>query len=153
MLILRCVHPRELPCPLPGARLNRSCLSCEASVPWWPRPSQAQGDTRRNNSGISQVSSSGVSSHSNYRSLPVHTFLDAPGVGGTDLYNLGAPSGRRVLAVLCPPYLCLSREECRILSCVRLAPSDPGPVLLELRSQGRGSRRQQGTTPPTRAPA
>ena len=47
------------------------------------RPSQAQGDTRRNNnSGGSQPSSPRVSSHSNYRSLPVRTGLDAPRVSG-----------------------------------------------------------------------
>ena len=32
------------------------------------------------------------------------------------------------------------------------APWDPGPVLLELRSQGRGSQRQQGTDSSFRSP-
>ena len=33
VLILRCVHLREMPCPLPGVQLSGSCLSCEASAP------------------------------------------------------------------------------------------------------------------------
>ena len=66
VLILRCVHLRKLPHPLLGAGLSGSCLPREASVPWRPHPSQAHGDTRRNNnSGSGQVPSSGVSSHSN----------------------------------------------------------------------------------------
>ena len=35
---------------------------------------------------------------------------------------MGAPRGRRVLAVLCPPRLCLSRGERRILDCVCSVP-------------------------------
>ena len=64
MLILRCVHLGELPSPLPVVQLSGSCLSSEV-----PAQSQVQGDTRRdNNSGGSQLSSPGVSSHSNYHS-------------------------------------------------------------------------------------
>ena len=63
MLILRCVHLGELSHPLPGASATGSCLPREASVPWCPCLSQAQGDTRRNsNTGRGQLSSPGVSS-------------------------------------------------------------------------------------------
>ena len=78
MLILRCEHLREMLHPLPGARFSGSCSSCEASVPWQPCLAQAYDETRRNNTtGGGHLSSSGVSSCSNYRSLPVHTGLDA----------------------------------------------------------------------------
>ena len=74
--------PGVVLCLLPGAGLSGSCLSCEAPVPWWSCPSQAQGDTRRNNNtGGGQVSSPRVSSPSNYHSLSVHTGLDVPGAG------------------------------------------------------------------------
>ena len=91
--------------------------------PGSPAPSQAQGDTRRNNpTGGGQASSSGVSSCSNYSSLPVHTGLGAPRAGPA-LQSWGAPSSRRVPAVLGPPHLCLSRQECRTGGCV---PGCPG---------------------------
>ena len=65
----------------------------------------------------------------NYHSLPVHTGLDAPrAVGCTDLHSLGAPSGRRNLAVLCPPCLCPSQGERRIIGCVCPVPWDLGPL-------------------------
>ena len=38
MLILRCVHLREIPRPPLGAGLGGSCLPHEASVPWVPDP-------------------------------------------------------------------------------------------------------------------
>ena len=83
MLIVMCVYLGELPRPLPGAWLSGICLSCESPVPWQPTPSQTLGDTGRNNhTGGHQLSSSGVSSCSNYHSLPVHTGLDAPGDRG-----------------------------------------------------------------------
>ena len=43
-------------------------------------------------------------------SLPDRICLDAPGDqrGCADLHSLGAPSGRRVLTVLCPPHFCQS---------------------------------------------
>ena len=64
MLILMCVHLGELRSPMPGAKVNGSCLCCEATA-----QSQVQDDTRRNNhSGGVQVSSSGVSSYSIYHS-------------------------------------------------------------------------------------
>ena len=50
-------------------------------VPGSSAQSQAQGDTRRNNSDSGKLSSPGVSSSSNYHSLPVHRGLDAPGEG------------------------------------------------------------------------
>ena len=63
MLFLRCVYLVDLPHPLPAAGLTGSCLPHEASVPWRPRLSQAQGETKRkNNNGEGQISSSGVSS-------------------------------------------------------------------------------------------
>ena len=56
VLILKCVHLRELPTPTPpGAQLSESCLICEAPVPWRPCPSQAQGNTRRNNHFIKLI--------------------------------------------------------------------------------------------------
>ena len=148
MLVLRCVHPGELPRPLPGARLNGSCFTCETSLPWQPHLSQAQGDNRRNNN-TGAASSPALE----YQSLPVHTGLDAPGVGGADLYSLWVPGGRRVLAVLCHPHLCLSWGECSILGCVPWSPGiqglrcwnlAPGPGAPE------GSRAQP---PPPRGPA
>ena len=92
MLILRCVHLRELPSPLPGVQLSGSCLSCEA-----PAQSQVQDDARRNNdSGRGQLFSPGVSSHSNYHSFhcagawmlpgweaPICTAQGCPGAGAS----------------------------------------------------------------------
>ena len=83
-----------------------------------------------------------------YRSLPVCTGLDAPRAGVTDLHNLGAPSSRKALTVLCSPCLCLSPEECRILGCVPLAPWDPGPALLELCSQAMAPESSRMQPPP-----
>ena len=101
MLILRCVYLGDLPRPLPVAGLRGSCCPCESSVPWQPRPSQAQGETRRISTGGSQVSSPRVSSCSSYRSLPVHTGLDASRRHGyADLPSLGAPRGR--MSCRCP---------------------------------------------------
>ena len=62
MLILRCVClGRDAPPPA-GPKPSGSCLSCEASVPWQPHLSWAQGETKRNdNNGSGQVSSPGVS--------------------------------------------------------------------------------------------
>ena len=113
MLILRCVHLGELPSPLPGAWLSGSCLSCEA-----PAQSQVQGDTRRNNhSGGSQVSSSRVSSCSNYHSSQS---AGAWMLGGQGRWpaQLGPPSCSSVPTVLGPPLLHLSCGEHRILLCV-----------------------------------
>ena len=62
VLILRCVHLGEMPSPLTGAGPSGSCLPCEASVLWQACLSQAQGETRRNNTGSGQIFSSGVSS-------------------------------------------------------------------------------------------
>ena len=102
--------PGELSHTLPGARLSGSCLSCEAPVPWAPRPSQAQGDTRRNNKTVlSQPSSPGVSSCSNYHSLPVCIGLDSPGMGGAGLHSSGSPVAEAsslscaLPASVCPP--------------------------------------------------
>ena len=107
--------------------------------PGGPAPFQAQGDTRRNNStGCGHLSSSVVSSHSIYHTLPVHTGLDAPGAGGADLHRLWAPEVG-VLAVLCLPHLSLSQGEHRIASCVHLVSWDLGSELLESGSWGCGS--------------
>ena len=51
-------------------------------------------------------------------------------VGGTDLHSVGAPSSRRVLAVLSPPCLHLSRGEHRIPAVSTWSPGTWGPVLL-----------------------
>ena len=47
---------------LPSAGCRAQCLPHDAFVPWQPRLSQTQGETRRNNKGGGQVSSPGVSS-------------------------------------------------------------------------------------------
>ena len=115
MLILRCVH------------VSVRAVYPEAPVPWRPTPSQAQSATRRNTTtGEGQLSSSRVSSHSNYYSLPVALAWMLLGSGGADLHSLGAPSGRTVLTVLCPPPLHLSRGKHRILSCVHSGPGIRG---------------------------
>ena len=133
MLILRCVHLGELAHP---CQLHSSVGAVSPVRPLLagsPAQSQAQGDIRRkNNSGGGQLSSPGVSSSSKYHCLPVRRSLDTPGLRGADLRSSWPPSGSRVLAVLCPPGLRLSRGECRIMDCVRSAPWDPVPVLLEV---------------------
>ena len=116
VLILRCVHLGELPCPVPGPRLSGSCLPREAPVPWRPALSQEERQHRRQ---PAVLSSSGVSSRSNYRGLTVCTGLDAPG--------LGVPGGWRVLAVRCPTRLRLSRGEYRIVGCVSPPHTHPAP--------------------------
>ena len=112
--------------------------------PGGPAPFHAQDDTRRENTGRGQLSSPGVSAHSNYRSLPVCSALDAPGgrgctawghrATGVSLLSCALPAsvfpGGTQDPGLCPP-----------------GPWDPRPVLLELRSRGGGPRRQQGTAP------
>ena len=137
MLIFRCVHLGELSCPLPGAQLRGAVYSMKPLFPGGPALSQAQNETRRNNTDGSLLSRPGVSFHSNYHSLPVRRGLDAPGVGGADLHSLGAPSSRRVLTVLCPPRFRLSWGEHRFLC--PPAPWDSETVLLESRSQCGGS--------------
>ena len=56
--------------------------------------------------------------------------LQGPGCsrgGGTDLPSSGPPGTRSVLAVLCPPGLCLmGGQERRILGCVRQRPGLQG---------------------------
>ena len=84
--------------------------------PGGPAPPQAQGDTRRdNNTGLGQLSSSGVSSRSNYRSLPVRTGLDAPG-------GRGMPGGWSLLACPVPSPLPSVPSKRRILGCVPWRP-------------------------------
>ena len=110
MLTVKCVHLGELPHPLPGVGLSGSCLSCKAPVTWWPCPSKAHGDTRRNNpTGRGQLSSPGMSSCNNYHS--------SQSAGAWIPQGQGASGGRGVLAVLCPPGFHLSQAECRILGC------------------------------------
>ncbi|XP_048963016.1 uncharacterized protein LOC125754597 [Canis lupus dingo] len=114
VLILRCVHLGELPSPLPGARLSGSCLSCEA-----PAQSQVQGDTRKNNnSGSGQLSSSGVSSSSNYRSSHSAGAWMLRGRGVPICTAQGRPTAGASLLSCVLPSLCLSRGECWILDCV-----------------------------------
>ena len=114
-------------CPTPFSSVG-AVDPVRALFPGGPAPSQAQSDTRRNNNtGGSQLSSSGVSSPSNYPQLPVHTGLGAPGaVEGADLHSLGVLSSRRVLAVLCPPCLPLSHGDHRIMGYVPQCPEIRG---------------------------
>ena len=104
MLILRCVHLGELLIPLPGAWLSGSCLSCEA-----PAESQVQGDTRRNNNYGGQLSNSGVSFHSNYRS--------SQSTGAWMLGGMGPP--------ICTAWGCQAAGA-SLLSCVLPASVCPG---------------------------
>ena len=66
MLILRCVHLGDLPCPLPLHVSVGAVYPVRPLFPGGPAPFQAHGDTRRNNHTASgQLSSPGVSSCSN----------------------------------------------------------------------------------------
>ena len=114
----RCVHLGELPSPLSGAWLSGSCLSCEA-----PAQSQVQGNTRRNNSGSGQLSSPGVSSHSNY-----HSSLSA---GAWMLQGRGSPictargypvAGVSLRSWALPASACPGGEP-QILGCVTQCPA------------------------------
>ena len=150
MLILRCVHLGELPCSPTGAGSVGAGYPMRALSPGGPTPSQAHGDTRRNNStGGSQLPSLGVSSHSNYHSLPVHTGLDALGVGA--LTTAWGPQQQERPHCPGPSRLHLSWGKCRIPA-VSPGILDPGPAPLESCSRGCGSQRQQGTAPSTRSP-
>ena len=103
-------------------------------LPGGPAQSQAQGDTRGTTS-VAAASSPALGSAPAATSLPVHRGLDALGVGSPICTaRRGAPRGRSVLAVLCPPGLRLSRRERRILGCVPRCPELLGPELLESRS-------------------
>ena len=140
MLILRYVWQVEMLCPLPGARLSVSCLSGEAFFPWRPHVSQAQGETRRkNNTGGSQVSSPGVSS---LQSLPQSPSLSWPRCshgqcGCTDLHSLQGAEWQESPHCPCPPLLCLSQGECRIVGFIPSQSSGiRGLMLLELRFWG-----------------
>ena len=138
--------------PQPGAVLTRSCLPCEALFPGGPTPSQAQGDTRRNNSGGSQISSSGVSSGSNYHSS--HSALAWMLPARAVICTAWGP--QREESVHCPvpfPPQPVRWGEAQDPGLCPLAPWNPRPVLLELCSQGCGSRRQQGAAPEARATA
>ena len=78
----------EVPRPLQVHGSVGAVYPVRPLLPGSPAPSQAQGDTRRNNnSGGGQLSSPRVSSRSNYRSLPVRRDLDALGEGGADLHS------------------------------------------------------------------
>lgn len=124
MLMLRCVHLGELPCPLPMPGSVGAVDPLRPLSPGGP-PSQADGDTRRN-TGCSQLSSPGVSSPSNHRSSQSTLAWVLPGCGGADL-----PGGiRRVLTVLCPPPSPLSRGAPVVgrSSLSRALPSLPSPL-------------------------
>ena len=136
MLILRCVHLGELPCSLPGARSVGAVYLVRPLFLVGPALPQAQGDTARNKTGRGQLSSPGFSSGSNYCSLPVHRGLDALGAWGVDLHSLGAPGGRSIRAVLCPPGLRLSQRELPDPGLCSPAPWAPGHALLKSRSCG-----------------
>ena len=119
-LTLRCVHLGEMPHPhrVPGS--VGAVDSVRPLFPGGPAPSRAQDDTRRNTPDSSQLPSPGVSSHSNYHSLPVRRGLDALSGGGGGVLTCTARGrgDRSILVVLRPPHLCLSRGESRILGCV-----------------------------------
>ena len=96
---------------------------------------------------------------SNYRSPPVCTGLDAPGAGAGALICTawGAPSGRRALAVLCPPHCYLFLGERRILALSTWAPWDlrpcaAGTVLLPNRQAAPKCPRAAGLQPFTEIP-
>ena len=100
--------PGALPHPPPGTQLSGSCLSCEDPVTWWPLSPRHRVTPGGTTPGGGQPSSPGVSP-ARTTQLPVRRGLDARGAGGADLHSWGAPRGRSVLAVLCPPGLCQPR--------------------------------------------
>ena len=79
-------------------------------------------------SGGSQLSISGVSSSSNYGSLPVCRGLITAEASGVDLHSSGLPVGRSVLAALCPTSLRLSLAGARDLGLCPLVPWALRPV-------------------------
>ena len=106
-------------CPTPCLMLGSvgAVYSVRPLFPGGPRPSQSQGDTRRNNhTGGGQLPSPRVSSCSNYRSLPVCTGLDAPGLGV--LICSWGTRQQEHSGCLVPPCLLLSLGERSILGCV-----------------------------------
>ena len=67
VLILRCMHLRELPRPCQVYGSVGAVCPVRPLLPGGPAQSQVQGDTRRNNNSVGgQFSSSGVSCRSNY---------------------------------------------------------------------------------------
>ena len=121
VLILRRVHRGELLSPLPGA------LSLGAVYPVRPLLSPRYKMTPEGTTTVVVASSAALSQlPHNYHSvgcllvfltvafavqLSVHRDLEAPRSGSADLHSSGLPGGRSVLAVLCPPGLCLSQWE------------------------------------------
>ena len=113
--------------------------------PGSPAPSQTQGDTSRDNhTSRGQLSSFGVSSHSNYGSLPVCTGLGAPCTGALICTAWGCPeAGDSSLSCVLPTSVCPGAiAGCWAVSLGTLGSEayTPGIVL-----PGHGSRRQQGT--------
>ena len=121
------------------SQLSGSCLPSEAPVPWWPllHPRHRVtpgGTTTLAAASLPALESASLVTTAVSQSSQVWMLL---GMGGADLHSLGAPSSRRVLAVLCPPLL--SQGEHRILGCVprcpgirglfwwNRAPGDPAP--------------------------
>ena len=114
--------------------------------PCRPAPSQAQGDTRRNNTSGGQLSSPEVSSRSNYRSLPVSTGLDALGVGGADLHSFGSPvAGESCCPVPSPPPPVSGGV--KDLGLCLLGTLGPGACVAGITFLGLWLRRQQGAAP------
>ena len=119
MLILRCVCTWgccSTPCQVHGS--VGAVYPVRPLFPGSTAPSQAQGDTRRDNPA-------GVASSPALESAPAVTTaapgphrLGCSGGRGSDLHSSGVPGGKSVLAVLCPPRLHLSRGKHRILGCV-----------------------------------
>ena len=142
-------------CPNPPRRVPGSVGAGYLVRPVFPGSpaSPRHSDTRRDNpTGGSQLSSPGVSSRSNYHSLPVCNGLGAPGAaGGADLHSLGGPAaGVSSRSCVLPASACPGRAQDPGLCPPALW--DLGPALLESCSRGRGSRRQQGAAPSAQSP-
>ena len=157
MLILRCVHPGSYPAPCQVQGSVGAVYSLRPLFPGDPTPPQAQGDTRRNNNtGGSQFSSSGVSSHSNYYNFPVHTGLMFRGrvvLICTARGARGRGAGESSLTCALVASTC-PREggapDPRLSSAV---PCCLGPVLLESYSQGAAPESSRAQSPPSGASA
>ena len=133
-----CVPEEMPPCPALGAGPSGSCLSCEASVPC-PSPTPTRHTVTPGGTTTLAVARSAA-----LESAPPVTTAAPRCSRGADLHSLGAPRGRSVPAVLCPPrlprapgergvpaVLCppcphLSLGECRIRGYVCSAPWDLG---------------------------
>ena len=120
MLTLRCVYLGELP----WSRQVHDSVG--AAYPWRPvfpgGPAAPRLTVTPGGTTLASASTPALASAPAVTAqLPVRTRL---GLGGlvAGLHSSGAPSGRRFLAVLCPPRLRLSWRELRLVSCVPWCP-------------------------------